>query len=100
MIILYHRIFPFTIMSTVHIRACTCQTDVLRAVCRDIPPQCVREKCTNQAASKPSWTVSLDATTEEKYYSLCHNCSETDRIAKLKERSFSFDPDEMDDIEQ
>jgi hypothetical protein len=86
-------------MSTVHKNACTCQTDVLRAVCRDIPPQCAKEKCTNQAASKPSWTVSLDATTEEKYHSLCHDCRETNRIAKLKERSFSFGPDEMDDIE-
>jgi hypothetical protein len=84
-------------MSTTHENACTCQTDVLRAACRDIPPRCETEKCSNEAMSKPSWTVSPYATTEEKYHSFCHDCRETDRIAKLKERSFSFDPDEMEE---
>lgn len=75
-------------MSTVHIHACTCQTDVLRAACRDIPPKCARERCENEAMSKPSWVVSPYATTEEKYHRLCHDCRETVRIAKVKESPF------------
>ena len=51
------------------------------SVCRDIPPNCAR--CANQACPRASWTVSLDATTEEKYHTLCHDCRETDRIANL-----------------
>jgi hypothetical protein len=84
-------------MSTVHESACTCQTDACRAVCRDIPPKCARERCENKAMSKPSWVLSPCDTMEEKYHSLCNDCRETDRIAKLKERSFSFDPDDMEE---
>ena len=51
------------------------------SVCRDTPPNCAR--CKNQACPRASWTVSLDATTEEKYHTLCHHCQETDRIANL-----------------
>jgi hypothetical protein len=87
-------------MSTVHIRACTCQTDILRAACRDIPPQCQTKNCTNEAMSKPSWSLSPYATTEEKYHTLCHYCRETDRIAKLKQRPFSFEMDDMEDIKE
>ena len=51
-------------------------------VYRDIPPKC--SKCPNQACPRASWTLSLDATTDEKYHSLCHDCRETNRIATVK----------------
>lgn len=58
-------------------KKCTC------SVCRDIPPQCSRDGCKNEACPKASWTVALDATGADRYHQLCHNCQEKDRIAKL-----------------
>lgn len=64
-------------------------------VCRDIPPQCSRDGCENEACPKSSWSVAPDATGGDRYHELCQDCRETDRIAKLH----SYDEMEMDDSE-